>query len=510
MRSIWQTGIAAAAVALQLLSAMPAAASVKGYRQANEHAILTELAGLLAIPNVASDRENIRRNADALVAMMEKRGLKPRLLESSDAKAPPVVYGEWRVAGAKRTIVLYAHYDGQPTDASQWTGSHPWKPVLRDKPLYAGGTVIPMPQPGEKIDPESRLYARSASDDKAGVMAILAAIDALKAEGRAPAANIKIVFEGEEEAGSPHLADILGRHKALLKSDGWVIFDGPAHQSGRVQVVFGARGIIGADITVYGANRPLHSGHYGNWAPNPAMELSRLLASMKDETGRVLIKGFYDDVEPLGEAERRAIAEAPQVDRELQAALGFGQPEGGGQSLLALISQPSLNIDGSKSAEVGGKARNIIPTTATATLDMRLVRGNDYRRQFDKLVAHVRAQGFYVTDREPTAEERARYPRVAQVALRDGYNAERADMDDPFARAVTDAVRHAGIGPIVNLPSMGGSLPLYVIRNTFDVPSIMVGIANHDNNQHAEDENLRLQNLWDGIEAAAGIMTMTF
>jgi acetylornithine deacetylase/succinyl-diaminopimelate desuccinylase-like protein len=330
----------------------------------------------------------------------------------------------------------------------------------------------------------------------------------LKATGQRPTANIKIFFEGEEEAGSPHLADMLSRNKGLLSADAWIIFDGPVHQSGRKQVVFGVRGVAGVDITVYGAKRPLHSGHYGNWAPNPALTLARLLTSMKDEEGRVLIAGFYDDVEPLGPVERRAIADAPPIDDKLKAALGFAQAEGGGKSLLELLNEPSLNIDGLSSAGVGAQARNVIPTTATATLDLRLVRGNDHLRQVERLIAHVRRQGFYVITSDPTDAERRQHPLIARVIDRGGYNAERTTMDSPLSLAVGNAVQSASAQPIVKLPTLGGSLPLYVLREQLGAPSITVPLANYDNNQHAENENIRLQNLWDGIEIVAAIMTM--
>src|SRR5205823_1153140 len=290
--------------------------------------------------------------------------------------------------------------DGQPVDPKQWTASPPFQPTWRSAALESGGKIVTLLDNGE-INPEWRLYARAASDDKAGVMAILTAFDALRAQGIAPALNIKFIFEGEEEAGSPHLGEIIDLHKDLLAADAWIICDGPVHQSGRKQVVFGVRGDQNVDVTVYGAKRPLHSGHYGNWAPNPAMLLARLLASMKNDEGRVTIAGFYDDVEPLSPVEQRAIADAPPIDDELKTALGFARPEGGGKSLLTLLNEPSLNIDGINSAEVGAQARNVIPTTATATLDLRLVKGNDHRRQVERLIAHVQRQGFYVTANDP-------------------------------------------------------------------------------------------------------------
>ena len=482
---------------------------VRDYRRANEQRILREFVELLSIPNVASDSENIRRNAARLVEMMTARGLKPRLLEAPTPDTPPAVYGEWTVPGATKTIVFYAHYDGQPTDARKWTGTQPWVPALRSAPFEKGGTMLPMPAEGEQINPEWRLYARSASDDKAGVMAILTAFDALRAKGIAPTVNLKFFFEGEEEAGSPHLVEILSRHRELLAADAWVICDGPVHQSGRKQVVFGVRGDTNVEVTVYGPKRPLHSGHYGNWAPNPGMILARLLASMKDERGRVTIKGWYDDVEPLGEAERRALSEAPAYDEELKKELGIKRPEGAGRPLLELINEPSLNVNGLSSAETGALARNVIPTTAVAALDLRLVRGNDYRRQAERLREHIRAQGFYVTDREPTDEERLTHPLVAKVVHeRGGYNAERTRMDLPVARAVVAAVQSVSLEKVVLMPTLGGSLPLSLIRESLGAPTITVPVANHDNNQHAENENIRLQNLWDGIETYAALMTM--
>lgn len=503
--------LATLAVTLLLLVPGPALAadSIREYRRAHEHEIIREFMQLLAIPNVASDRENIRRNADALINMMQRRKLAPRLLEASDPAAPPVVYGEWKTPGATRTLIFYAHYDGQPTDPRQWTETLPWQPVFRSAALETGGKILPQLKAGESINSEWRLYGRSSSDDKAGVMALLCAFDALIASGAKPTANIKFFFDGEEEAGSPHLAEILQRQKSLLQSDAWIICDGPVHQSGRKQVVFGVRGDTNVDVTVYGAKRPLHSGHYGNWAPNPALTLAKLLASMKDDAGRVTIAGWYDNIEPLGELERRAIADAPQYDDTLRSQLGLARTEGQGRSLLELITEPSLNINGISSGDVGALARNIIPTTATAVLDLRLVKGNDYQRQAKLLSDYIRKQGFQVIDRDPTDDERQRHPLIARVTQRaGGYNAERTRMDLDIALAVVAAVQSTSPETIVRLPTAGGSLPLSVITANLSTVTMTVPIANYDNNQHAENENLRLQNLWDGIETMAAIMTM--
>jgi acetylornithine deacetylase/succinyl-diaminopimelate desuccinylase-like protein len=478
------------------------------YRQTHEHKILNEFVQLLSIPNVASDTINIRKNATFILGMMSRRGLNPRLLEANDPAAPPAIYGEWSTPGATRTLVFYAHYDGQPTDEKQWTGSRPWQPMFRSSALQAGGKTVVLIKSG-RVNPEWRLYGRSTADDKAGVMAILTAFDALRRAALPLTSNIKFFFDGEEEAGSPNLGQVLQRYRNSLKADAWIVCDGPVHQSGLKQVVFGVRGDTNVDVTVYGAKRPLHSGHYGNWSPNPGIVLARLLASMKDDSGRVTIDGWYDDVESLGEAERRAIAEAPEYDAQLKAELGLARTEGKGQSLLELINQPSLNINGISSGDVGLLARNIIPTTASAVLDLRMVKGNDYRQQVQRLINHIKKQGFYVTERDPTDEERRLHPLIAKVVHRSGgYNAARTRMDLPIALRVVEAVESTSAEMVVRLPTSGGSLPLSIITENLSTVAITVPIANYDNNQHAENENIRLQNLWDGIEIYAALMTM--
>jgi acetylornithine deacetylase/succinyl-diaminopimelate desuccinylase-like protein len=485
------------------LAALLLAAPAQG--AADRSALLKDYAELLAIPNVATSIPDIRRNADHIMAMMTERGLKPRLLEGDAADVPPAIYAEWLVPGTRRTLVLYAHYDGQPVTPEDWKSTQPFEPKLYSDRLDRGGKPIPLPAVGQTINDDWRIYGRAASDDKLGVMAILEAVAALKAVGKRPGYNLKIFFEGEEEQGSPHLAALLAKHRETLKSDGWVIFDGPSHPGGAPQVSLGVRGDVNVDVTVYGPARPLHSGHYGNWVPNPAMELAQLLGSMKDQSGRVTVAGWYDDVVPLTDAEKAAIRAVPAADAQLKSELGLGWTEGNGAALLETLQQPSLNVNGMRSADVGEKARNVIPTTAAATLDLRLVKGNDWKRQVDKLTRHIRAQGYTVLDREPTMDERRRFPRIAMMTTGPGYNAERTSLDDPLARSVANAAKPFGA---VVLPSLGGSLPLYIFHETLGAPTVTVSLANYDNNQHAEDENLRLGNLWRAIDVAAAIMEM--
>jgi acetylornithine deacetylase/succinyl-diaminopimelate desuccinylase-like protein len=486
----------------------PATQAARAWRETHEREILREFMALLALPNLARDSAGIRANAAAVSALLEKRGVKTQLLEIPGA--PPVVYGEIPTPGATRTLIFYAHYDGQPLDPKEWA-TPPWEPVLRDRPLEKDGRVVTLPASGAatgKIDPEWRIYARSASDDKAPIAAISTALDGLKAAHIPLRSNIKFVFEGEEEAGSPHLAEIVRKYKDLLASDVWLICDGPVHQSRRPQVVFGARGIATVDITLYGPNHELHSGHYGNWAPNPAMALARLLASMKDDDGHVLIDRFYDGIAPLSETEKRAIAEAPDVDGDLMRELALGRTEGSGGKLVELLNYPSLNIRGMASARTGDKASNVIPASATASIDMRLVKGIDPDTATRRVLDHIRKQGYEIVESEPDAATRMRYAKLARVVVEPGgYSASRTSMDLPISQLVLRTAA-AARGPIVKLPTMGGSVPLYMIEEILHAPTITVPIANHDNNQHSFNENIRIQNLWDGIDLMAALLAM--
>jgi acetylornithine deacetylase/succinyl-diaminopimelate desuccinylase-like protein len=487
-----------------MLQAQQNAAGVRAYRQTHETQIVNELIELLAIPNVASDSQNIRKNAAKIMEMMQKRGVETRLLEGN---GPPVVFGEIKTPNAKRTIALYAHYDGQPVDASKWTDA-PFKPTLRDQSLEAGGKAIPFPQNNEKFNPEWRIYARSASDDKSPIVAMMIALDALKAAKTPLTSNIKFLFEGEEEAGSTHLEELVMRNKELLQADIWLCADGPVHQTRKQLVYFGARGVVTVTITLYGANRGLHSGHYGNWSPNPAMRLAKLLASMKDDNGRVLVSGFYDDVVPLGDVEKKALKEMPQIDADLMREYGLASVDGAGRTLAELINEPSLNIDGIRSEYVGNESRTIIPAEATATIDLRLVKGIEPRKQVDRVIAHIKKQGYFVTENEPNQETRLKYPLIARITSRDGYRAVRTSMSLPIAQQVISAVEQTiGYKPVL-APTLGGSVPLYIIEDATKSPQIGLPIVNHDNNQHAANENLRIQNFWDGIELFAGILSM--
>ncbi len=478
---------------------------IRAYRAAHDVEILRELSDFLAIRNLASDSIGIRRNADHLRAMLERRGIATRLLESP-AGGPPVVYGELITRGATRTVMLYAHYDGQPVDTTQWV-TPPWSPVLRDKPITDGGREIAFPTAPGSVQGEWRLYARSSGDDKSPIVAMLTAIDALRA-ARAPlTVNVKFFFEGEEEAGSGHLRPLLDRYADLLRADVWLFGDGPVHQSRRQQVVFGVRGVTGVELTVYGPARALHSGHYGNWAPNPIVLLSHLIASMRTDDGRITIAHFSDDVLPITDTDRQALRSIPRVDSALREEFQLAATEGNGAPLMERIMLPALNLRGIRGGQVGATASNTINTEARASIDFRLVPNQTPGRVRALVEAHARAQGFWLTNHDPGPEERRAHSKILKMEWEAGYPATRTSMSLPVSRAVIQSVEEAIGGPVITVPTLGGSLPMHEFAEVLRTPLIVLPIVNHDNNQHAANENLRLQNLFDGIEVYAGVLS---
>jgi len=496
-------------------SAQSVRTTVREYRKQHEVEIVRSYAQLLSLPNVASDSANIKRNADAISKMLEQRGF--HVQELNVAGAPPAVYGELKSPGAKHTLLFYAHYDGQPVDKAQWA-SDTWEAVLRSSkpetglpgaPLRDGGVdgkTLPLDSLQGPLNPEWRIYARSASDDKAPIQAVLTAIDALRA-GKIPiAVNLKVFFEGEEEAGSPHLAEIFRQNADLLTGDIWVLSDGPVNQTRRMQLYFGARGVTDLELTVYGPGRVLHDGHYGNWAPNPAAVLVNLLSHMRDATSHILIPGFYDDVRALTAAERQAIAQIPDVDAQLKQELGLAWTESAGAALPLAITQPALNIRGIEAGHVEDKAQNAISTTAKASIDFRLVPNQTPERVHQLVEQFITQQGFYIVRQTPDIETRRQHARVIKVSWGPGYKAARVAMDDPAVQPVVSAMEQTLGSPVIKMPLLGGSVPMYLFTDMLKTPVLGLPIANHDNNQHGANENLRLQNLWDGIEVFAGIL----
>jgi len=478
----------------------------RAYVAAHQQQIVQEFVDLLSIPNVAADRPNIARNAEALRALFARRGFNVEILATD---GNPLVFAELPAPGAKRTVLFYAHYDGQPINPKLWNQSSPFTPIMRDGRLEDGAKEIPNFLTLNQFPRDARIYARSSSDDKAPIIALLAAIDALKATNRQPTSNVKVILDGEEEARSPSLAATMGRYRDRYRADVMLILDGPLHPSGKPTLAFGARGNLVFQLTAFGPKFALHSGHYGNWAPNPALDLVQLLASMKDADGRVTIAGFYEDVPKLSEAERQVLAAVPDQSDELMQFFGIHRTEKVGANLQEALQYPSLNIRGLQSGDIGEQARTIIPDRAIADIDVRLVKETDAERMLQRVLAHIRAQGFHVLmDAEPDADARARYDRIVRVSRVQWTQAYRTEMSLAESQAVIGALERAWGALPIRARTMGGSVPIDFFIQALGMPALSVPVVNFDNNQHSDNENLRLQNLWDAITSFEAILQM--
>ena len=498
-------------LAVLLALATPTAAQelrqeIETYVDEHEKPILTELWQALSIPAVAADRENARRKASFLLERFRERGFDAELLET---EGNPLVWAERKVPDAERTLLLYAHYDGQPVDPSRWEQDDPFRPVLRNGKLGDNDRVLDF-DAQSRFDDDWRIYARSASDDTAPIIAILAAVDALGAAGIEPSSNIRVILDGEEEVSSPSLVPAIERYREKLEADLMLILDGPLHASGKPTVVYGARGILTMELTVYGPKVPLHSGHYGNWAPNPAMRLAQLLASMKDNDGRVVIEGFYDGIE-IDAATKEVLDSVPDDLDELQRLFGFSEPDRVGSTLQEAIQYPSLNVRGLRSAWVGAEARTIVPDTAIAAIDVRLVQETPADVMVEKVIRHIRNQGYHIVteDAGPDDATRAAYGRLIRIDRRGaGTNAFRTELDNPRARRIVEALTEMWNAAPIRIRTMGGTVPISPFIAALGFPALAVPTVNFDNNQHSPNENVRLGHFFDSIVTMAAIMTV--
>jgi acetylornithine deacetylase/succinyl-diaminopimelate desuccinylase-like protein len=481
-------------------------AAVRQWVAANQQPVVAELMELLAIPNVAADRPNISRNAGHLRAMLQRRGFSAELLQTA---GNPLVYGELKVPGATRTLLLYSHYDGQPVAAAAWKQKDPFTPILRTGRIDQGGTDITDLKAVTTFEPDWRIYGRSSSDDKSPIVALCAALDALKASGLTPTANLRVILDGEEEASSPSLVPAIAKYRDKLRADVMIIFDGPIHSSGRPTVALGARGIAMFNLTVFGPTSGVHSGNYGNWVPNPAQRLAALLSSMKDDDGRVLVAGFNDRVTAFTAEEKALLAGVPDDSAQMLRTFGVASPSPAFPKLQEAVQYPTLNVRGLSSAHVGAGARTIIPDRAVAAMDIRLVKETPAAEMIEKVRAHVRRQGYHLVDGEPDDRIRAQHSRIARIDVTETMtDAFRTPASDSQARAVLSAIERSFGAPPVVFRTLGGTVPIAPFIEALGFPAVLVPTVNFDNNQHEENENLRLGHFFQSIEIMAAVLRM--
>ncbi len=457
----------------------------------------------LALPNDGRHPEHIAALVDWMEPQFQARGFRTQRLPTA---VNPTLYAERLVANAERTVLVYLQSDGQPVDPSAWAQPNPYQPVLKRQDDHGDWEIIEWSALEREFDPDWRIFARSAADSKGPMTQFLLAMDLLAGMDAEPNYNLKVIIDTEEELGSPHLAALVEQHRERLAADLLLIFDGPPHASNQPTVSFGARGLLALTLTTFGPKVPQHSGHYGNFVPNPAFDLARILASMKSAEGRVLISGFYDGV-AIDANTAAALARVPDDPEQILGSIGVAAPEQVADTLQQALQYPSLNIRGMGSAWIGDQVRTIIPATATAEIDIRLVLESDPDRLAELVRAHIEDLGYTVVDHPPTDAQRAQHERIVQFSARLSYAAFRSEFDSAPGRMARSGMRWLyGEEPIL-IRTMGGSIPISPFVQTLGIPAASVPTVNIDNNQHSPNENLRLGNFVEGIAIIAAVLS---
>jgi acetylornithine deacetylase/succinyl-diaminopimelate desuccinylase-like protein len=465
-------------------------------------AAITELREFIAIPNDALNADDIDDNVLWLKRKFGERGFNTAILETENM---PLFFAALPVDDAKPTLLLYMHFDGQSVDPSKWDQPNPYEVVLK-APEGDGFKTISFDELNDDINYDWRLFGRSTSDDKSPIIMLLNTIDLLKKEGKEIPFNVKVILDGEEEKSSKPLPKAVKQYRELLEADFLVIADGPVHPSGDPTVVYGCRGITTLTLTTYGPVKPQHSGHYGNYAPNPGFQLAQLLASMKDSDGKVTIPGYYDGIS-IDDTTKDVLKSVPDSDAEISDKLQFKSAEKVGGFYQEALQYPSLNIRGLGSGWIGDKARTIVPESATAELDLRLVVETDGNRLKKLVKDHITKQGYTLYDHVPSKEERMAHDKVVTVTEGSVTDAFRTDLDNPYGQFLVNTLQNSFGKDVIQIRTTGGTVPIAPFINELKIPAFIVPMVNPDNNQHSPNENLRIGQLAYGIKAFYGMLT---
>ena len=459
------------------------------------------LKDILSIPNDAFYPADIEKNVQWCEKAFAQRGFNNTRIETETV---PLLLAEREFNNADKTVLIYLQIDGQPVDSTRWFQDSPYIPTLKRMSESGDWEAIPWSSITDYQD-DWRVFARSASDAKGPVAMFLTALDASKELNIEPNYNIKVIMDFEEELGSPQLPKAVTENAELLAADMLVIFDGPRHITNRPTLTFGARGIATLQLTTYGPVVPQHSGHFGNYSPNPALRLAKLLASMKDDEGRVTIDGFYDGISIDAETEE-ILKAVPDDEEQIKDRLQIAETDKVGSFYQESIQYPSLNIRGMQSGWINEKVRTIIPGWARAEIDVRLVLESDPDRLLQLITDHIAMQGYYIIDREPTKEERLKHAKIATLTHEISYQSFRTDFNSEIGLWLTRALNNAFGEEPIRIRMSGGSIPISPFVNTLNIPAVTVPTVNRDNNQHSPNENLRLGNYRDGIKTMLAIL----
>jgi acetylornithine deacetylase/succinyl-diaminopimelate desuccinylase-like protein len=439
------------------------------YVDQNLNRFIDELFVLVRQPSISARWEGVEECCKLLTGMMEKIGIKTRVLPMGGKRNPPLVYGEILNPEAKRTLLIYGHYDVQPPEPLDAWDSPPFQPVIRN----------------------GRMYGRGTADNKGQFFAHFKAIESiLKTKGKLPV-NVKFLLDPEEEVGSPSLNEFCRQNKPLFAADMALNSDGPMDTSGRPRLSFGNRGVLYVEVNAQGANTDLHSGNFGGPIPNPAWRLVECLSTLRKPDGTVAIEGFYDNIVPPTPKEKEMMAQIPFDEKKFMEKYGlkkFAPPEGLSY-MEKLMFRPTLNIAGFTSGYGGQGSKTVLPCKAMLKMDMRLVVNQTPEDIYEKYVRHMKKHGF----------------DDLEVKMLNTYAPSRTSVDHPLAPKFAEAIRQGFQKDPVLIPAGGGSFPGAAIRSILNIPILSVPYGNADENNHAPNENLAIDCFKSGIRTTAAL-----
>lgn len=460
------------------------------------------LTTFLKLPNDGHFEQQIQQNLQWCDSVFSKLKFKTKVIETDGA---PLLFAEKRVDPKGKTILFYLQIDGQPVDTTKWNQRNPFLPVLKEMDDKNKWSIIGFDALKREVNPDWRIFARSASDSKGPAMSLVSALQILQDRNIDPAFNVKVIMDFQEEMGSPSLPKAVTQNRETLAADMLFIMDGTRHLSNLPTLTFGARGIATATLKVFGPRYPLHSGQYGNFAPNPVFKMAELLAGLKDEKGRVTLQGFYEGIE-LSEKDKLQLNSVPEKLDDIKNRLGIATIDKVGTTYQEALQYPSLNVRGLNAAWTGDGVRTIIPSEAVAEIDMRLVPESDGEQLMQLLKGYILDQGYHLVDSIPTEAERKKYSKLASFTYRLGSKPFRTEMDSPIGEHLGRAMQKVFGEDFIKMRTTGGSQPIAPFIQTLGIPAVSIRIPNPDNNIHSPNENLRLGNFLEGIITCLAIL----
>ena len=471
---------------------------------------LDEFIEFLSYPNDANYKSDIYKLMDWTENKFKSLDFKINRL---DTETIPLMLASKHISDDYKTVLIYMHLDGQPVDLSKWNQENPFIPVYKlkedEKFVDYDSNKIANIDYETLEEKDIRIFARASSDAKGPVMMLIQAMKFMNSKNIDNKFNLKLIMDFEEEKGSPSLPDAVKKHSNILKSDALLIFDGPQHESDLPTLNFGNRGISSITLKTYGPVVPQHSGHFGNYAPNPVFRMSNILSSMKDENGIVKIKGYYDGI-TISDQVKKYLDNVPDNEDSMLNKMQFKKPESVGSSYQEAIQFPSLNVRGIRAGWVEDEVRTIVPSECIAEIDVRLVIESDGYRLHDLIKKHIEDLGYVVLDHEPSKEERMKYEKIVKFNSTVSYPAFRTDIDSDLGNWLSETLtRTFGVEPVLRRTS-GGSVPISPFVNVLNIPAVGVPTVNKDNNQHSPNENIKLINYIKGIESFVGILSSEF